>query len=84
MALATGPSGKTTSLESGMKFKVGDKVTWTSAANGSWKEKTGEIVQVVKGRRGEPERYKVSVPTGTTGKAKPKIYMPRTSALKPA
>lgn len=30
-----------------MKFKIGDKVKWTSQASGSTKEKFGEIVMIV-------------------------------------
>jgi hypothetical protein len=38
-----------------MGFKVGDNVKWSSQAMGGWKEKTGEVVQVVPaGGRVEP------------------------------
>lgn len=67
-----------------MAFKKGDKVTWSSAANGSWKTKTGVITHVHRGRSGEPDRYEVLVPAPEGSLAKSKYYSPRTSALKPA
>lgn len=30
-----------------MGFKVGDEVSWSSASNGSWKEKIGDVVEVI-------------------------------------
>lgn len=30
-----------------MGFKVGDEVSWNSASNGSWKEKIGDVVEVI-------------------------------------
>ena len=30
-----------------MVFKVGDEVSWSSASNGSWKEKIGDVVEVI-------------------------------------
>lgn len=63
-----------------MEFKKGDKVGWTSAANGSWKTKVGTVVEVTRHRGAV--RYVVSVPAPEGSKAKPKLYWPRTSALK--
>lgn len=65
-----------------MGFKNGDLVTWTSQAAGSWKTKTGTIIRVYPqiGKRAESYAVSVSAPEGS--KAKPKIYHPRTSALK--
>lgn len=65
-----------------MALKKGDKVTWISAANGSWKEKTGVIVKAY--REGGEERFQVSVAPPEGSKAAPKLYCPRTSALRPA
>lgn len=65
-----------------MEFNKGDKVTWTSQANGSWKTKTGIIKRVNKKRNGEIIGYEVEVPPKEGSKAKPKIYNPRASALK--
>ncbi len=66
-----------------MSFKKGDRVTWSSAANGSWKTKTGVITHVHRSVRGSaPERYEVTVPPALGSTAKPKVYTPRTSALK--
>lgn len=85
-------------------FKLGDSVTWDSQAGGSFREKTGVIVEVIppKGKFSNAIRekyldlfkgagvgfprpevsYIVAVPQGKTGKAKPKHYWPRTSALR--
>ncbi|MFY0403314.1 hypothetical protein ACOMDP_11830 [Pantoea dispersa] len=30
-----------------MGFKVGDEVSWSGASNGSWKEKIGDVVEVI-------------------------------------
>ena len=38
------------------KFKLGDKVKWKSSASGTWKEKTGEIVYIVKENIEHPTR----------------------------
>jgi hypothetical protein len=75
-----------------MSFKKGETVTWKSSSLGTWKEKTGTIVSVVKigeapdlmgsGWPRDHESYVVSVPQGSTGKAKPKLYWPRVSALR--
>lgn len=47
-------------------FKVGDKVTWESQAWGSTKEKTGEVVAVVRRVKRYPGlRYLLS--SSTTG-----------------
>ncbi|MFF3704728.1 MULTISPECIES: hypothetical protein [Pseudomonas] len=77
-----------------MQFKKGDRVTWLSSAGGSWKEKTGIVVKVVKagespkvagsGWPRDHESYVVEVPQGTTGKAKPRLYWPRATQLSPA
>lgn len=63
-------------------FKVGDSVTWTSAANGTWKTKTGTISKVFNSPRLAVVSYEVEVPPPAGSKAKPKVYRPRTSALK--
>lgn len=63
-----------------MEFKNGDKVGWTSAANGSWKTKIGTIVGITKYKG--VVRYEVSVPAPEGSTAKPKLYFPHTSALK--
>lgn len=68
--------------DSSMPFKKGEKVTWSSAANGSWKTKVGVVTSVIKDRRGEAKRYEVTVPPAEGSRASPKIYFPRTSALK--
>lgn len=60
-------------------FKVGDVVTWTSQAAGSWKTKTGVITEVWEYRKKTRYTVKVSQKEGST--AKPKMYHPRTSAL---
>ncbi len=77
-----------------MAFKKGDKVTWSSSAQGSWKTKTGTVVKVVKsgespklvgsGWPRDHESYVIEVPQGVTGKASSKLYWPRVSALKVA
>lgn len=67
-----------------MEFTKGQTVTWSSQANGSWKTKTGVIKHVHKNRDGSVKGYDVEVPPKTGSKAKPKMYYPRTSALKPA
>lgn len=64
-----------------MEFKKGDEVTWSSQAAGSWKTKTGTIVDVLKARN-KPDRYVVLVNPKPGSRAKPKKYFPRTSALK--
>jgi len=74
-----------------MAFKKGDKVKWSSSAQGSWKEKTGVVVKVVRagsepnlvgsGWPRDHESYVVEVAQGTTGKAKPKLYWPRVAGL---
>lgn len=63
-----------------MSFKIGDKVGWCSAANGTWKTKVGTVIDITE-HKGEL-RYGVSVPPPEGSKAKPKFYWPRTSALK--
>lgn len=65
-----------------MSFKKGDWVIWTSAANGTWKTKIG-VVKEVHSRNGVPYGYSVEVPPKEGSKAKPKMYYPRLSALKP-
>lgn len=64
-----------------MEFKKGDEVTWSSQAAGSWKTKTGTIVDVLKARN-KPDRYVVLVNPKPGSRAKQKKYFPRTSALK--
>lgn len=63
------------------KFNKGDTVTWSSQAAGSWKTKTGTIVDILNARN-KPDRYVVLVDPKPGSKAKPKKYFPRTSALK--
>ena len=63
-----------------MEFKKGDEVTWSSQAAGSWKTKTGTIVDVLKARN-KPDRHVVLVNPKPGSRAKPKKYFPRTSAL---
>ncbi|MGG5836086.1 hypothetical protein [Huaxiibacter chinensis] len=64
-----------------MEFKKGDTVTWSSQAAGSWKTKLGTITHVYT-KNGNPDRYAVEVKPPEGSKAKPKMYYPRTSALK--
>lgn len=72
-------------------FKVGDHVTWRSQAAGTWKKKTGVVVQVVppkvqpsKVRTGafyrKAESYVVHIPN----RGKGTYYWPLVSALKRA
>lgn len=61
-------------------FKVGDVVTWTSQAAGSWKTKTGTVTHLYE-RDGKITQYAVSVPPKEGSKAKPKMYYPYASAL---
>ncbi|WP_435952698.1 hypothetical protein [Dryocola sp. BD626] len=65
-----------------MSFKKGDWVTWSSQAAGSWKTKVG-IIKHVHMKNGVPIRYDVQVPPKEGSKAKPKMYYPQLSALKP-
>ncbi|MGQ0710882.1 MAG: hypothetical protein ACT4NV_14185 [Rhodoferax sp.] len=82
-----------------MKFHLGQKVTWSSQANGSATEKTG-IVEVIKapmewlsqdqrietdsyGRPRAVESYLVRVP-GKTARSKGKLYWPLTQKLRAA
>ncbi|EDQ2321216.1 hypothetical protein HW48_004590 [Salmonella enterica subsp. enterica] len=65
-------------------FAVGDVVTWTSQAAGSWKTKTGAVTHVYKQKDGSIKQYAVSVPPKEGSKAKPKMYYPRASALQRA
>jgi len=74
-------------------MKFGDKVKWSSQANGSRKEKTGIVVEVVPagrypsgvghadGRPRDHESYLVKVPT-KSGKGMGKFYWPRVKDLK--
>ncbi|NDY89746.1 hypothetical protein [Ideonella livida] len=78
-----------------MSFKVGDSVSWSSQAQGSTKQKFGEVVAVVPVRGAIPdgfqitgagsprdhESYIVAVKSGKTDKAKLKLYWPRVNAL---
>lgn len=73
-------------------FKLGDRVVWESQAQGSWKRKEGEVVEVVPafglprlagdgwGMHREHESYVVAVQTGKR-KTTLKHYCPRVSAL---
>ncbi len=61
-------------------FAVGDVVTWSSQAAGSWKTKTGTVTHVYKQKDGSIKQYAVSVPPKEGSKAKPKMYYPRASA----
>ncbi|EIQ4221654.1 hypothetical protein LU447_004290 [Salmonella enterica] len=63
-------------------FAVGDVVTWSSQAAGSWKTKTGTVTRVYRQKDGHIKQYAVSVPPKEGSKAKPKMYYPRASALK--
>ncbi|MDU5747795.1 MAG: hypothetical protein E6Z79_00670 [Haemophilus parainfluenzae] len=65
-----------------MEFEKGDWVTWSSQAAGSWKTKIGFIKHVHK-VNGKTIGYDVQVPPKEGSKAKPKMYYPRISALKP-
>ncbi len=83
-----------------MEFKLNDKVTWTSQAQGSTKTKIGTVVQVVAPKErlrlehkdyglhgyGDPRDHESYVVhvAGQTDKAKGKRYWPRASALKAA
>lgn len=62
-------------------FNKGDTVTWSSQAAGSWKTKTGVITHIYT-KNGVPDRYAVEVSPPKGSRAKPKMYYPRTSALK--
>jgi hypothetical protein len=76
-------------------FKVGDRVTWASQAGGTWRTKTGEVIEVVK-RLGLPTsalrepgfwRAEVSYVVRATPdrpKGRAQNYWPRASALRPA
>lgn len=75
------------------EFKVGDFVTWSSQAAGSWKTKTGEVVDAPKvgewfakvngyGRLATTRhRYRVKVVTKHTRGERVDFYYPSTSAL---
>ena len=77
-------------MKNATHFKAGDKVTWRSAAAGTWKDKTGVIVEVVQANRfpvsdidGAISRNHVSyVVEVKNGKRKPALYWPRPNALK--
>ena len=75
-------------------IKLGDKVTWFSGANGTYIEKEGVVVEVVKpGKLPDPARYPAFI---LAVKARPqesfivavktaksqKYYWPRVSALR--
>lgn len=76
-------------------FKVGDKVTWTSQAQGSWTTKVGTVVAVVLAGNYPPKvapptnyghprdhtSYVAHVPT-KTGKGAGKHYWPKVENLK--
>lgn len=77
-----------------MPFQVGQQVKWTSQATGSWKEKVGDVVEVVPaGARPKPERFP-SLYAGGCGfgryhesyvvRVGKKYYWPIASKLQPA
>ena len=71
-------------------FNIGDRVTWNSSSSGSWKTKTGVIVEIIaKGKTSklagsgwprDHESYIVSVESGKRV-IRPKMYWPRVSKL---
>ena len=72
------------------EFKLGDRVTWASQAAGSWKTKTGVIIEV--GTINQPlkhgnrtaskrHRYVVEVVVKHSRGEKKSIYYPSTSAI---
>lgn len=75
------------------KFKLQDTVTWISQASGSYTEKTGQVIEVVKagerpqekglindGKPRDHESYVIHIPTKTR-KGKGKYYWPVVSKL---
>jgi hypothetical protein len=74
-------------------FQVGDRVKWTSQANGGWRKKVGTVIEVVPAGRysnlgsgcspRKAESYVIEVP-GKTPNAKPQIYFPVPSLVKKA
>ncbi|ARF48847.1 hypothetical protein [Pantoea stewartii] len=66
-----------------MEFKKFDWVIWSSQAAGRWKTKIGFITHIHTDRAGKVIGYDVQVPPREGSKAKPKMYYPRISALKP-
>jgi hypothetical protein len=78
-----------------LAWKVGDRVQWTSQAQGCTKTKLGTVVAVIpKGDRPtgikgcgwhrDHESYVIEVQPKTGSRAKPKAYWPVVSALKGA
>jgi hypothetical protein len=79
-----------------MPFKTGDRVTWTSQANGRTVEKTGEVIEVVPAGKDpktkihgaglwrQHESYVVHAVKDTKSGKKTAIYWPIVSLLKPA
>ncbi len=77
-----------------MSIKLGDKVEWFSGANGTYLEKEGVVVEVVRpGRRPDPARYKTLRDIGLSRKHESyvvavktaksvKHYWPRVSGLR--
>lgn len=61
------------------RFKIGDVVAWSSQGAGTWKEKTGVIVEEFL-FRGAP-RYRVEVKSEMK-RGIPKIYTPWVSSLR--
>jgi hypothetical protein len=58
------------------EFNVGDRVTWRSQAGGTWKAKTGEVVEVVpagvhplrsRGAEGRAAKYNLAPVDGAAG-----------------
>jgi hypothetical protein len=77
-------------MASETRFQVGDRVKWKSQAAGTWREKEGEVVEVVRAGA-QPKTYEAlardhesyvvrAVAKGRTSQ-KPALYWPRRSAL---
>jgi hypothetical protein len=76
-------------------FKINDIVTWTSQANGCWKQKVGIVAQVVAaGQLPDRDQFRTLYTGAGVGMARghesyvvkvgSRIYWPRVSALKAA
>lgn len=65
-----------------MKFKIGDKVTWSSQAQGFRRDKQGEVVEVVAvGQRPNRERFETLYRgSGCGGGRKRESYVVNTAA----
>lgn len=56
-------------------FKVGDKVRWVSHARGRWKEKVGEIIEVVPPNHGVVlSKYRGKYILSRFGKSNPRLH----------